>query len=102
MVVVVPELVDIDRVESSSSCHLFDCGSRSWVLQADLGSCQNERLSEVSVHLPSEQVEVVRWGGTLSNLEVDVLGCQGLVCMHISGIICVGVDVLEEPLHVAS
>jgi hypothetical protein len=49
------------------------------VLETDLGSSDHERLSEVSEHMSPQDVEVIGWGCTLGDLEVDVLCIQVVI-----------------------
>ena len=56
-------------------------------------SSHNKRLSEVPVHLPSQEVEVVSWRGALGKLIVYVLGGQVVkLSMHV--VIGLRVDIL--------
>lgn len=70
------------------------------MLEAYLWSSQDQGLSIVTVHLSSQEMEVVGRHGHLGELEIDVLPCQVVVraCEVIIGL---GIYVLEEPLDVA-
>ena len=49
------------------------------MLETDLGSSDHERLSEVSEHMSPQDVEVIGWGCTLGDLEVDVMCIQVVI-----------------------
>lgn len=70
------------------------------VFETDLGSCDHERLPEVSKHLSPQDVEVIGWGCALGDLEVDVLCIQ--VVIGGARIIRRRVYVLQKSLNVAS
>lgn len=47
-------------------------------------------------------MEIVGRSGALRDLEVNVLGCQVLPSMQVLSVVSVAVDVLQEPLDMAS
>jgi len=49
------------------------------MLESDLWRGNNERLSEVTVHLSSQNVEVVRRSSALGKGEVNVLSVQVVI-----------------------
>jgi len=70
------------------------------VLKANLGSSQNERLSEISMHLSAQQMEVVAGGCHLSELEINVL--RGQIVVRTGIVVGATVDILKETFHMAS
>lgn len=46
--------------------------------QQTLRACDDQRLSEVTLHLSAKEVEILRWGGGEHDMHVDV-GPGGLV-----------------------
>jgi hypothetical protein len=65
--------------ERSALAHLIVSTHCLRVFETNLRSCNNQRLPEVTVHLSSQQVEVVRRHSHLGNLEVNVLRIQIVV-----------------------
>ena len=48
----------------------------SWMLETNLRSGEDQWFPKVSMHLSSQDVEVVGWCGALSELEINRLSCQ--------------------------
>ena len=53
------------------------------MLQSYFWSGQDQGFAVRSQHLTAEDVEIVGWGRALSNLEIDVLGVQVFVGVHV-------------------
>jgi len=70
------------------------------VFKADLGCSNNHRLSKVTEHLSSQEMEVVSWHSALSELKVNILCSQ--VIVGSCRIVSLTVNVLQETLDVTS
>jgi len=69
-------LVHVYWLEWWSLPHLIYGRDSLWVLEPNFRGGHDQWLSESSVHLPSQDMEVVRGHSALSNLKIDVLRVQ--------------------------
>jgi len=70
------------------------------VFESYLWSCYDQRFSEVSQHLPPQNMEIIGRHCHLSYLEIDVLSSE-VVIGPTDTVVCLRVDVLQEPFNVA-
>jgi hypothetical protein len=62
-----------DPLEMRLAGEFLDVGASERVAQKRFGEEEDERLSELAVHLATQQVEVVRWLSAVGDLDVAVL-----------------------------
>lgn len=70
------------------------------MLQTNLWCCDHKWFSEVTEHLPSQDMEIVAWYSALSNLKIDVLRVQVVKARIV--IVYRRIHILQEPFNMAS
>lgn len=93
------ELASQNGLELSALSEVSNLRDGSRVLETNLRRSDDERLSEVSQLLASQDVEIVSGRRDLGKLEVDVL-CSEVVISAV-GVIRRRVNILEESLDMA-
>ena len=69
------------------------------MLETDLGRSNHQGLAVVAKHLAAQDVEVIRRGGALGDLKVDVAAIQPFVGSIV--IVSLRVYILKESFNVA-
>jgi len=88
-----------DTDEAGSLLHIIKGGSGHGIAKKILGEEKDQRLAEVAVDLPAEDMEEIGRGRGVNNLKIAVLDLPAALLLHLGEDVGMVVAELEEALY---